>query len=131
MMNKYLFFLLIVLFSFSANDVRREFISLDWQKIEFTGLNTENSLGLSFENAVYPNSPQSMVPYFSRIIFPENQNSDIHFEIKNPVFKEIKADSVFIKSANIPEDITVEKFTLKSGNTRKIELRIPAVVRED
>ncbi|MFW5821972.1 MAG: type IX secretion system sortase PorU [Tangfeifania sp.] len=130
MMNKYLFFLLVILFGFSANDVRREFISLDWQKIEFAGLNNENSIGLSFENAVYPASPQSMVPYFSRIIFSDNQNSDMHFEIKSPVFKEIKADSGFIKSADIPEEITVDKFILKSGNTRKIELLVPAVIRD-
>ena len=129
-MKKCLFFLLIIFFGFSANDVRREFISLDWQKIDFTELNIENSLGISFEDAVYPYSPKNMVPYFSRIIFPENQNGDIHIEIENPVFEAINADSGFIKSADIPEKIVVDKFLQKSGNSRKIEIRIPAVIRD-
>ena len=52
------------------------------------------------------------------------------FEIENPVFETINADSGFVNSSDIPEEITVDKFLQKSGNTRKIEIRIPAVIRD-
>jgi hypothetical protein len=130
-MKKFFFILLTVIFGFTANDVRREFISLDWQKFEFPGINPENTLGLSFEGAVYPGSPQSMVPYFSRIIHIEDQHRDLHFEIENPVFEEITSEHDFAYSVPVPGKISVEKFLQKSGSMRKIEVRFPAVIREN
>lgn len=127
-MKKYLLFLLIFLLGFTENDTRREIISLEWKKNESAELKKLTNLGVTFEGAVYPGVPQNMVPYYSRMF--SSEAGRMYFQIENPVFEVFDSMMDSNETANFPEKISLSQFSIQSGDIRKTEVRIPAVVRD-
>jgi hypothetical protein len=127
-MKKYLLFILILIFGFSENDTNREIISLDWQKIESAELKRLSNLGVTFEGAVYPEAPQNMTPYYSHMFSADAGR--MYFQLENPVFEVLDLEDDFIETEKIPEQISLNQYDIQSGDIRKTEIRIPAIIRQ-
>ncbi|MGC9352200.1 MAG: type IX secretion system sortase PorU [Mariniphaga sp.] len=123
-MNKYIILLLILLTGFTPTDIRREIITINWQVTNQKG----NKLGLTFPGAGYA-TPGAQVPLFFKSFQIENQNHNIRFILENPQFEEIKEHNLKPYFSEIPEKPEIKTTRLKSGNLNKIELQIPAIIR--
>ncbi|MDB4583778.1 hypothetical protein N9164_11545, partial [Draconibacterium sp.] len=62
-MKKYIILLFIVIVGFSVNDVHKEFITLNWGKIDLANDINPNKFDLSFENANYLGDENSLPVY--------------------------------------------------------------------
>lgn len=123
-MNKYIVLLLILLTGFTATDVRRETIFLDWHKTVHPG----NRLGYTFTEASYS---ASLVPCFYKSFALEGPGQDMRFILQNPVFEEIEPRDTAYSTEELPGSAEIEKTVLRSGQDEYIEIRIPAVISND
>ncbi|SHE99561.1 Por secretion system C-terminal sorting domain-containing protein [Mariniphaga anaerophila] len=124
-MNKYIILLLILLTGFAPADTRREIITINWQ----ISSQPENKLGLTFTKAGYE-YPGAQVPLFFKFIPIDNPNQDFQFVIENPKFEEVTVHRLDEQFSEIPEKLEIKKTKLKSGNINKIEIQIPAIIRD-
>jgi hypothetical protein len=122
-MNKFYILLLIIFTAFTAHDVRKEIITIDW----YPSAEEHNQLGYTFINAGYSHTG-SQLPLFFKSVNLENRVTDYQFVIENPVFetKEIGFSDVHLPE--FPEYPEIKKSRLRSGNTEWIEIRIPAAI---
>jgi hypothetical protein len=129
-MKKYTFLLFLFIFGFTINDVQKEFIAISWKKSD--GVNKVNPDGtlITFENAAFPNAG-SALPVYSKTYNLVNPSQDFRFRVENPVFEpwETSSDIPFLNE--IPEEIQVKKFRVKSGNIQKIQIEITPVINQN
>ena len=97
MKRKTVFLLLIAVFGFTSNDVQREFISLDWEKVDKPAFSAAENIGLTFKNAVIADC-DDLLPAYSRQFNVPDAGYDFKFVIENPVFEEM-TDAPGISSA--------------------------------
>ncbi len=125
-MNKYIILLLIVITGFAANDVRREIITLDWQ----VSNEPENRLGYTFPGAGYSH-PGSQIPIYFSFFETQGNHTGFRFVIENPQFEEIENPGLDFFKENIPEKPELKTTVLRSNQTQKIEIQIPALINQD
>ncbi|HDR51405.1 MAG TPA: hypothetical protein ENN90_07260, partial [Mariniphaga anaerophila] len=125
-MNKYIILLLIVITGFSANDVRREIITLDWQVSYEPG----NRLGYTFRGAGYAH-PGSQIPIYFTFFETQDNHTGFRFVIENPLFEEIENPDPYLFKENIPEKPEIKTTVLRSNQTQKTEIQIPALIFQD
>jgi hypothetical protein len=125
-MNKYIILLLIVIAGFTANDVRREIIILDWQ----VSNEPENSLGYTFRGAGYA-YPGSQIPIYFNFFETQGNHTGFRFVIENPQFEEIENPDTDIFRENISEKPEIKTTVLRSNQTQKMEIQIPALIYQD
>lgn len=125
-MNKYIVLLLILLTGFTPTDIRREIITINWQAAS----QPENLLGLTFPGAGFAH-PGAQVPLFFKSVVVQNPNNDIQFILENPKFEELATHNLESFFSEIPENLEIRKTKLTSGNTHKIEIQIPAIIRQE
>jgi hypothetical protein len=124
-MNKYTILLLILLTGFTPTDIRREIITLNWH---FTNA-PENKLGQTFSDAGYA-FPGSQIPIFFKSFPVENKEQNFHFILENPQFEEVESHNLKLYFDEIPEKSEIKQTRLKSAETQKIEIQIPAIIRK-
>jgi hypothetical protein len=127
MTNKYLLFALIFFTGFTTNDIRREIIAIEW----YLSSEPENILGYTFENAGYNGYDEQLLPLFSKIYDLENPEQDFQIVLENPVFEEVKIGNKDFHISGLPQEVSVNKFRLQSGNIHKIEIQVPAVIQRN
>ncbi len=125
--NKYLLLLLIFFTGFTANDIRKEIIVIDWHQSS----DPENKLGYVFENAGYDWQNSPFIPLYSKIYNLENTEQDYHFSIENPVFEVAEAANRDFPVNSLPTEISITKLRLRSGNIHNIEMQVPAAIQKD
>ncbi|MGM0619405.1 MAG: type IX secretion system sortase PorU [Bacteroidota bacterium] len=129
-MKKVFFLLLIIILGFTSNDVRDEIITLDWQIISDSELKEAAGLDFTFENAAYPEAPKNMQPVFTRSYPLTGSDQDYRFVVENPVFREIKSDDLPI-NCSFPDELEIGTAKLKSGDSYRIEIQIPAAIKRE
>lgn len=128
-MNKYILLLFVIIAGFTASDVQKELITLNWQNN--SGMEKDNAR-VFFENSKFiEGETQFGLPVYSRLYSIENSNNTLRFSVENPVFE--KLDTVFEKNVmeTIPSELTISNNTLKSGDSRKAELQIIPIKKEN
>ncbi len=125
-MRKFLIIIFLFTVGFSANDIQKEFIVLNWK----TSTEKWNLLGFTFENAVQGEGSQAF-PFYSEIIDINNATQNFRFVVENAVFEkcEVKPGNFDINS--IPSEIKIETVRLKSGNEEKIQVNVFPVIRQN
>ena len=130
-MKRYIFLLFVFIVGFSINDVQKEFITLNWEI--YANLNSfeQDKSPLTFENAVFPDV-NSAIPVFSKTYPLANSIQDFRIVIENTVFEELVTEDEILFLNELPEEIQIKKFRLKSGETQKLEIQIyPFIKRWD
>ncbi len=131
-MKRTVFLLLIAVFGFTSNDVQREFISLEWEKVDKPAFSAAENIGLTFNNAVIPDS-DDLLPVYSRQFNLPAAEYDFKFVIENPVFEEM-TDAPGLSSAlfkNVSHELLIEKNRYKSGSNYSVEIQIKPYIRKD
>lgn len=129
-MKKYTFLLFLFIVGFTINDVQKEFIAISWEiSDDVNNVNTEGTL-ISFENAAFP-TPGSLLPVYIKTYALVNSSQDFRFRLENPVFVpwEPKSDIPFLNE--IPKEIQVKKYRVKSGSTQNIQIQITPVIKQE
>ncbi|WP_372947942.1 type IX secretion system sortase PorU [Mariniphaga sp.] len=124
-MNKYIILLLILFTGFTPTDIRREIITLEWEISDAV----ENKLGQTFPDAGYA-FPGSQVPIFFKSFPVENHEQNFQFVLENPQYEEIESHQLNSHFHEIPEEFQIKQNRLKSGENKKIEIQIPAIIRK-
>jgi hypothetical protein len=129
-MKKVFFLLLIITLGFTSNDVRVEIITLNWQIINDPELKEAAGMDFTFENAAYPDAPQNMLPVFTRSYPLTGAGQDFRFVIENPVFREIKSENL-PSSIPFPDELVISTSKLKSGDSYRVEIQVPAAIKRE
>lgn len=128
-MKRYLFLLFIIVVGFTAGDVQKESIVLQWNDV----LISENGVfvcrELNFENAGFPEAGTNL-PVFYKIIHLENNNKDYNFSIENTVFEEIKLSADFPGYQKIESDIKIVTEKSQSRGVFNLHLQVTTVKSE-
>ena len=125
-MNKLYILLLIFITGFSANDVRKEIVVLQWMKVS----DPENKLGYTLADAGYER-PGSVIPLYFKMIPLENPTQDFHFVIENPVFEAIEILPETFGTEEVKGELQIKKTRLHSAGTSSVEIQIPAIILKD
>lgn len=126
-MKKYIFLLFVVIVGFSANDVQKEIITLDWTE---TSGRIENGALVFFENADFLDHGTEL-PLYTRLYKLAGAFDSYHFVVENTVFEEMNEKNHHISDEVIPGELQVVSKVLKSGNSRRCELQIIPLVKKD
>ncbi len=126
-MKKYIFLLFVVIVGFTVADVQNEIITLGWTNQ--TG-ETENNTLVFFENADFPASSNEL-PVYTRLYCIKEPYKTYGFVIENPVYEEIEMDSSAVDKISVGEDLIVNTDVLKSGSSRKVQLQIIPLKKEN
>ncbi len=129
-MKRFFFLLSVIAVGFSVNDVRDESILLQWHKIEASEAPGGNRLGVTFPDAVYPDVA-SGIPVFARSYTLPASNRGWRFVIEDPVLEAMETPAGFSDMEEIPEKLEITQKRFKAGETYKVDVLLPAVVRRD
>ncbi|HKI88161.1 MAG TPA: type IX secretion system sortase PorU [Draconibacterium sp.] len=128
-MKKYTFLLFLFIVGFTINDVQKEFIVISWKISNNSDENNPGGTVITFDNAAFPYAG-SALPVYTKTYPLSNAVQDFRFVVENPVFEpwETSADISFLNE--IPDEIQVKKFNIKSGNIQKLQIQIIPVVKQ-
>ncbi len=130
-MKKNAFLLFLFIAGFTANDVQKEFISLNWNFVDEKEKNAGIFDEFSFENAVILQS-ESGIPVFTKIYPLNGKGYDFSVAVENQKFEEWKTgDEILLNENLLSEEIKVETSRLKSGNDYKFQLQIIPAIKKD
>jgi hypothetical protein len=126
-MKKYIFLLFVVIVGFSANDVQKEIIMLEWKE---TSGQIENDALVFFENSDFLESGTEL-PLYTRLYNLPTANTTRRFIVENPVF-ELFEGKLHPNCENaISAELRINSKVLKSANSRKLELQIVPLKKEN
>ena len=128
-MKKYLFLLFIIVVGFTAGDVQKEFVVLQWNDVIISENGVSVCRELNFEDAGFPD-PETNIPVFYKIIDLENSNQQFNFSIENPIFEEVKVSSEFPGYYKIGNEIRVVSEKTQSRGDVKLHVQISTVKKE-
>lgn len=124
-MNKYIILFLILLTGFTPADIHREVITIDWATTD----SPENKLGLIFPDAEYAH-PGSQVPIYFKSFPVNNLNQNFQFFLENPKYEVVESNNLKPYFHEIPTEPEIKQTRLKSAGTEKIEIQVPAIIRQ-
>ncbi|MBT3383545.1 MAG: type IX secretion system sortase PorU [Prolixibacteraceae bacterium] len=127
-MKKYIFLLFIIIVGFSVNDVQKDFITLNWEIPANLNSSDKNKIAFTFENAVFPDV-NSSIPVFLKTYPLTNPTQDFRVVIDNEVFEELVLDDEISFLNELPDEIKIEKFRLKSGDNQKLEFQVYPIIK--
>ena len=128
-MKKYIFLLFIIVVGFSVNDVQKEFITLNWKKIDNPELFNNYSFDVGFEGAEYADT-ENAFPVYSQIFdIPENQ--DYKFVIENIAYEEYLKNPPGETEYNFSSEIILKSKKFKSGNDYKTQISFIPIVKKE
>lgn len=125
-MKKYILLLFIIVVGFSVNDVKKEIITLEWT--ETVGA-VDNDAFVFFENTDLQKA-ENVLPVYTRL-YTLNSNKTLRLIVENPVFEEFDSNMNAVLSQSIGPDIQINSKVLNSGNSRKLELQIIPLKKEN
>jgi len=128
-MKKYIFLLFIIVVGFSVNDVQKEFITLNWKKIDTQEALAAFRFDLSFENAEFSNSENSL-PIYKRMFDLENMNQDYKYVIDKVIYEEYCPSNKILADRHIKSEIEITSKKLKTGNNYKSQLSFSPIIKE-
>lgn len=129
-MKRYTFLLFLFIVGFSINDVQKEFIVIPWQISDNIAENQALHPEITFANATFPYAG-STLPVYAENYSLLNASQDFRFVIENPVFESWKSVNDVSFTNEIPDELEVQKFNIKSGNTQKLQIRIIPMIKKD
>ena len=129
-MKRYTFLLFLFIVGFSINDVQREFIVIPWEISDKIGDSQPLKPEITFTNATFPFTGSS-IPVYSKNYSLANATQDFRFVIENPVFESWKAEGDVSFADEIPENIEVQKFKVKSGKIQMLQIRIIPMIKKE
>ena len=128
-MKKYLFLLFIIVVGFTAGDVQKEFVVLQWKDVIISENGVSVCRELNFEDAGFPD-PETNIPVFYKKIDLANSNQQFNFSIENPIFEEVKVSSEFPGYYKIGNEIQVVSEKTQSRGDVKLHVQISTVKKE-
>ncbi len=129
-MKKYTLLLFLFIVGFSINDVQREFIAIQWEIYNIPEEAKLPGVIITFNDAVFPNAG-SALPVYTKTYELSGGTQDFRFVVRNPVFEPWQAPSDVDFLNEIPAEIEVKKFKVKSGDTQKLQIQIIPVIRKE
>jgi len=126
-MKKYIFLLFVAIVGFTVDDVQNEIITLEWTN---QAGETENSALVFFENADFPASTNEL-PVYTRLYNLEKSYKTLRLVVENPVYEEMITDSSVVDKISIGEDLSINTDILESGGSRKVQLQLIPLKKEN
>ncbi len=122
-MKRFLFLFSIIIVGFTANDMQKEHIVLNWDSVESSQIAKERGVPYCFDGAVFAVFDETL-PLYSRIYNLQNKNQNFKIIIEAPVFKEVEIPKNYSLSNKITEEIEVKSYKLQSGDKFKLQVKI-------
>lgn len=105
-MKFYTVLFLIVLTGFTAGDIQREHITIQWSNLTINENGVNLSAELNFENAAFPD-PGSLLPVFFKSIECVNEN-EFSYTVDNPVYEAFTLPDNFPGTEKIEKDLILK-----------------------
>jgi hypothetical protein len=128
-MKKYLFLLFIIIVGFTAGDVQKEFVVLQWENNAVFENGTPVYSELNFKDAGFPDA-ESAVPVYFRSYNFNNETHDYKFSIENAIFEEINLITDFPGYDKIGKDIEIVTSKFRSRDIQQLQLTITTLKKE-
>lgn len=128
-MKKYLFLLFIIIVGFTAGDVQKEFVVLQWENNAVFENGTPVYSELNFKDAGFPDA-ESAVPVYFRSYNFNNETHDYKFSVENAIFEEINLITDFPGYDKIGKDIEIVTSKFRSRDIQQLQLTITTLKKE-
>ena len=127
-MKKYTFLFVLFIVGFTINDVQKEFIAISW-KISDVAPQNSDGVFITFKDAAFPKAG-SALPVYTKTYPLQNALQDFRFVVENPVFETFESQTEIPFLNEVPEEIQVKKFWVKSGNIQSLQIQIVPMIKQ-